>query len=240
MRRRRTVAWKPVLVALLVVNLAVASFRSGLTAIRTINLDGVRKTERLRLERVQAAVQGKPAMQVNPAEIEQIFLGQSRVKSADFRRGIFGSARLTLVYRQAVAKLADKIFLDSEGKIFDDPEIDPVVPPLILAPGLKVTVASIVGVTDYRSIATACELIGRDFPTASVEILETGSLLANIDGGKVVFGRPKDMGSKVETLKGLLRDRPELLKRVKELNLMVPDQPSVRPLKNDQPIQPNP
>lgn len=241
MRRRKTVInWVAIFASVSIVNLVVASFKSPLTAIRNINLDGVRKSERLRLERVQDAVKGVPAMQLDPALVEQFFIGQSRVKQCTFTRNIFGSARLEITYRKAVAVVGGGALLDADGEFFSDPEQGEGLIPLKLATNLKVTSATVMGVTDYRSIAEACVIVSQKLPNATVEVLETGTVRLDLEGGKVVLGKPDNLPEKIDTLLGLLRDRPTLLKNVHELNLMAPDHPSIRPIKNDKPVQSNP
>ncbi len=243
-RRKTVVNWAAVLITALLVNLVVASYKSPLTAVRNINLSGVRKSERLRLERVQELVKGIPAMQLETAAVEQIFLGQSRIKKCQFSRNIFGSARLELTYRKAVASVGGGALLDADGEFFSDPEQGEQLVSLTLAPLLKVTSATLMGVTDFRSIAGACAIVAEKLPNAKVEVLETGTVRLDIEGGKVVLGKPDKLPEKIDTLLGLLRDRPTLLKSVHELNLMVPDHPSVKPIKNpkqdDKPVQPNP
>lgn len=242
MRRRKqtVVQWGAIFATATLVNLVVASYKSPLTAVRNINLEGVRKSERLRLERVQQVVMGVPAMQLDPAVVEQYFLGQSRVKKCTFSRNIFGGARLEIVYRKAVASVGQGAFLDVDGEFFSDPEQKEKLTSLQIAPSLKVTSATVMGVTDFRQIAEACAIVQEKLPEASVEVLETGTVRLDIEGGKVVLGKPSKLPEKIDTLLGLLRDRPTLLKNVHELNLMVPDHPSVKPIKNDKPVQPNP
>lgn len=240
-RRRKTVVnWVAVFAVALLVNCVVASFKSPLTSVRNINLSGVRKSERLRLERVQELVRGVPAMQLDPATVEQLFLGQSRVKRCTFTRNIFGSARLEMTYRKAVADVGKGTLLDQDGEFFSDPEQAPNLISLSLAPSLKVTSATLMGVTDFRRIAEACAIVAGKLPGAKVEVMETGTVRLDIEGGKVVLGKPDKLPEKIDTLLGLLRDRPTLLKSVHELNIMQPDHPSVKPIKNDKPVQPNP
>lgn len=240
-RRRKTVVnWAAGFVVVLLVNLVVASYKSPLTAVRNINLSGVRKSERLQLERVQELIKGVPAMQLEPATVEQLFLGQSRVKKCHFSRNIFGSARLELTYREAVASVGGGALLDRDGEFFADPEQTVNLVSLTLAPSLKVTSATLMGVTDFRRIAEACSIIAEKLPEAKVEVLETGTVRLDLEGGKVVLGKPDKLPEKIDTLLGLLHDRPTLLKSVRELNIMEPDHPSVKPIKNDKPIQQNP
>ncbi len=243
-KRKQVVNWAAIFATTLAVNVVVASYKSPLTAVRNINLSGVRPSERLRLDRVREVVKGVPAMQLDPATVEQFFMGQSRVKHCMFSRNIFGGARLDMTYRKAVATVGNGALLDVDGEFFSDPEQGKDIVQLNLAPSLKVTSATLMGVTDFRRIAEACAIVAEKLPKASVEVLETGTVRLDLEGGKVVLGKPDNLPEKIDTLLGLLRDRPTLLKSVRELNLMAPDNPTVRPIKpaktDDKPVQPNP
>ena len=231
-RRRKTVVnWAAVFGLLLVVNLVIASFKSPLTAVRNINLDGVRESERLQLQRVQDLVLGVPAMQLEPATVEQLFLSQSRVKKCQFSRNVFGSARLEITYRKAVANVGSGALLDGDGEFFSDPEQGKNLVTLVLAPSLKVTSATLMGVTDFRRIAEACAVVSQKLPKAQVEVLETGTVRLILEGGRVVLGKAEKLPEKIDTLLGLLRDRPTLLNSVQELNIMQPDHASITPIK---------
>ena len=239
-RRKRVINWGAIFAVFALVNLIFASFRSPLTAIRRINLSGVRQSERLRLERIQQLVQGVPAMQLDPGSVEQMFLGQSRVKSCTFSRNIFGSGRLEITYRKAVADAGNGALLDADGEFFSDPEQGENLVKLKLAPILKVTSATVMGVTDFRQIAEACAITQGNFPEGSVSVLETGVIRLDIEGGHVILGSPGNLSKKFDTLIGLLRDRPTLLKGIEYLNLTNPDRATVSTNKNDKPVQPNP
>ena len=243
-RRKQVVNWVAIFATTLAVNVVVASYKSPLTAVRNINLSGVRPSERLRIDRVKEIIKGVPAMQLDPASVEQFFMGQSRVKHCAFSRNIFGSARLEMTYRKAVASVGNGALLDADGEFFSDLEQGQDLVKLNLAPSLKVTSATLMGVTDFRRIAEACAIVAQKLPKASVDVLETGTVRLDLEGGKVVLGKPDKLPEKIDTLLGLLRDRPTLLKNVHELNLMAPDHPSVLPIKspipNDKPVQPNP
>jgi hypothetical protein len=170
-------------------------------------------------------------MQLEPANVEQIFLSQSRVKKCQFSRNIFGSARLEITYRKAVANVGSGALLDGDGEFFSDPEQGKNLVTLVLAPSLKVTSATLMGVTDFRRIAEACAVVSQKLPKAQVEVLETGTVRLILEGGRVVLGKPEKLSEKIDTLLGLLRDRPTLLNSVQELNIMRPDHASITPIK---------
>lgn len=235
--------WGNILLLLLALNFALACQYSQITSIRKLTLVDVRYTERERIKLLKEDLKGVPALQIKPRKVEARFTAQSRVKSADFRRNIFGNASLTLEYRQPIAQFGKKpgVFLDSEGSIFGDPEIKPNVPVIILDPGIKVTVASLAGVINFQEIAESTASVSKGLSSVipspnqiTLEVAETGGVSLSLRGCRVVLGTHEELKTKVDALKKLIQSRPNVLEDNFELNLMVPDRPYVKQKKKPQ------
>jgi cell division septal protein FtsQ len=246
-KKKKTVAWKPLFAILLLANGVVACYYSKVTVVRRITLDGVRESERERLQRVLTAIEGKPALKIDPRMVEGTFLAQSRVESADFRRNIFGGSLLRLKYRQPILRIAgnQNAFMDENGIIFSDPEVKSELPSLLLDPSIKLTTVAITGVINSKAIAETCTVLQKKMAntiysgkSVQIEITEAGGVCLNIPKGKVVLGSHDQMKEKIEAFSSHMKSRPDLFENASELNLMVPDKPSVK-LRNPDPMSNN-
>lgn len=234
LRTRRKLNWGPIFMVLLCTNILFACYWSKITAIRTINLDGVRNSERLRLDRISDEIKGIPALKVDPRVVESPFMNQSRIQSADFRRNIFGYARLVLKYRKPIASIDGSkfTFLDESGVIFTDPEVKEPLPSILLQSKIKVTVMAISGVINYRELADLVLLVKANLPETitggipvEIEVQETGALCLNISSGTAILGTSEDLKDKVEKLKQLMLEEPDLFRNYSTINMMVPSRP---------------
>jgi hypothetical protein len=221
---------------LLLANCVFAAYSSKITAIRAINLDGVRKSERLRLERLTDDIKGIPALKIDPRKVESSFMNETRVKKADFRRNIFGIARLILEYRTPVASFvgSKQTFLDKSGVVYWDLEEKGVYPQISLETKIKVSVMAISGVINYASVAELAELVSEKLKDASttgkpieIEVQEAGGVCLNINNGTVILGTNEELSAKIEKLKQVLVEHPDLFEKNSSINLMVPERPQV-------------
>ena len=223
-------------------NVVYACYNSKITQIRSLNLDGVRPSERMRLARITDEIKGKPALKVDPRVVESSFMNQSRIKSADFRRNIFGIARLILQYRTPVAGIvgARQTFLDEMGVVFVDLEEKGTFPQIKLQTKIKVSVMALSGVINYTNVAKLAKLVQSELSTSSragnpieIEVQETGGVCLNINNGVVDLGTGDQLSEKIEKLKQILDEQPDIFEQNSSLNLMVPENPQRVPRKNE-------
>ena len=240
LRGRKRLNWGAIFVLLLIANVIYAGFNSKITSIRSINLDGVRNSERLRLNRISEDMKGIPALKVDPRIVENPFMNESRILEADFRRNIFGIARLILKYRRPVASIAGskQTYLDENGVVFVDPEEKGIYPIILLQSKIKVTVFALSGVINFREIAELAKITETNLPgtltggkPVEIEVQETGGLCLNISDGIVELGSYEQMPLKIKNLKKALEDNPNLLVENKVINLMVPSRLDATPRK---------
>jgi hypothetical protein len=246
-RKRRVINWPPIIVLLIGINIAIGCRYSNLTSVRKLNVVGARASERLRLAGVVKNIENKPALEVNPHQVEGKFLAQTRIKTADFRRNIFGGASLKLEYRSPVYQVGNKpgIYLDSEGVIFGDPEVKKDIPRLKLDSGMQVSVVGITGVIDFAQLAQFGELVTKTFANSNtkpssivIKVEDTGALCLNMQNCLVKLGSFDDLDRKIQTLKRLIGDRPTLFEESKEINLFAYDKPSQLPRQTEPETKP--
>ncbi len=234
LRAKKRLNWGLIFGVLLAINIIFAVFSSKLTAIRTINLDGVRITERDRLSRVANEIKGIPALKVDPRVVETPFMNETRVKNADFRRNVFGVGRLIIVYRKAVASITGpkQTFLDESGVIFTDPEEKSPMPSVLLQDQIKVSVIALCGVINYKQLADLAQIIRTSFPETltganpiEIEVQETGGVCLNMNGGIVILGTNEQLVEKIEKLKQVMKETPDMFKENISINMMPPSHP---------------
>ena len=233
-RSRRRINWPPILVTILCVNTLAACYNSRITQVRSINLDGVRASERLRVDRIVEQIKGKPALKIDPRVVESSFMNESRVKSADFRRNIFGIARLIIHDRNPVAAIdgSAHTYLDESGVVYKDLEEKSVLPQVKLENKIKVSVFALSGAINYSNVAELAQMVrsklmGTNSPDNPIEIdvLETGGVCLNINNGTVELGTFRFLPEKIEKLKQTLADEPKFFEANSKLNLIVPENP---------------
>lgn len=195
-------------------------------------------------------ITGKPALTIDPRRVESSFMNESRVKSADFRRNIFGIGRLIIHYRRAVASIAGspKTYLDEEGVIFFEPEetskFDPApqstLPQVSLDSKIKVSVMAISGVINYKNVANLAKLVRSELSEINktenpieIEVQETGGVCLNINNGIVDLGTSEQLPEKILKLKQILQAQPDLFEANSSLNLMIPENPQRVPRKKE-------
>jgi len=236
-RRKKTLPWPLVVWGLVIANIVVACYYSKVTVIRRIMLDGVRKSERQRLDKVLNEITGIPALRVDPRAVEGAFLAQSRVAKADFRRNVFGGSLLRLEYRTPIAKLSgySQTFIDANGVIFWDPEGSSDVPKLKLAIPYQVTVGTIAGVIELTKLVKAIKLVPTKLNNLSVsansievEYVNGSGVLLNLNDSIVVIGLLEQLDQKFDALAVKLASNPELIQVPYELNFMNYLNPSQR------------
>lgn len=229
---RTKLNWGPIWLLLTFVNVGIACAHSKVTSIRTVNLVGVRNSERQRIARLTEQIKGIPALQVDPFLAEGTFLNQTRVSSVDFRRNFFGIARLTIRYREAVASVkgSPMTFLAKDGTIFDDPEEKSELPVLNFDPTVKlslITVSEVIDGQELAEIVLKIKHIFRDKAPGKLEIQmqDQGGVCLNMDNGIVVLGSSDQLDEKLEKLREIFSAKPDLLTTVSVLNLMTPERP---------------
>ena len=242
LRSRKRINWGPIFVVMLTTNVFFACYFSKITAIRSINLDGVRNSERLRLNRVASEIKGIPAMKVDPRVVESPFMNETRVKNADFRRNIFGIGRLTIQYRTAVASFsgANHTFLDNSGVVFTDLEENSPMPSILLQSKIKVSVMALSGVINYRQLSDLAQIVRSNFPGSisganpiEIEVQETGGVCLNMNSGIVILGTSDQLAEKIEKLKQVLADTPDIFKANISINMMTPAHPQLNQRKKE-------
>lgn len=222
--------WTPLLWGALLLNLLLGLALSPVTGLSTVRVVGAPQYDRDRLRAVLGAHSGAPYLQVDRERIESAALQNLAVERANYRANLFGRGVLDLTYKRPVAKIADAegLYLSSGGSAFPVP----VAPNLAVTvvPPYDVTSSNLAIVSSWRSVAAArmCENIGERLPDREWRLVvsRTGFVELEPDsGGTVEFGSFEHSDQKVEALERILKDDPDVLRRVRRLVLTSPGAP---------------
>lgn len=187
-------------------------------------------------------IKGIPALKVDPRVVESPFMNETRIKNADFRRNVFGVGRLILAYRKAVASITGpkQTFIDESGVVFTDPEEKSAMPSILLEDQIKVSVIALCGVINYKQLADLAQIVRTSFPDSltganpvEIEVQETGGLCLNMNGGIVILGTSDQVTEKIEKLKQVLQENPDLFKDNISINMMKPSLPQMTKRKKE-------
>lgn len=197
---------------------------SPATAIKTLRVVGAPDFERERMGQVAKAIGGRPYMTVNRKQIESMAMEHLAVRSARYRANLFGRAVLEMEYHSPVAKFErlEGVFLSRSGAVFPWPL--PVATSLAVEPPYLPGTRnlSVFGSWQSGTAAAMCENIRERLPKTEWKLVvsQTGFVsLVPSEGARIEFGTIENALEKVQTLERLLREDPDLLGKVSELNL---------------------
>lgn len=234
-RKRRRLKPAPILVLLLIANVAAGIAYSPLTSITKVRVVGAEPFDRPRLQTALQTLTGRPCNQVQPRDVETEALQIPEALDSDFARNIFGHAELKMHYRTPVARLEahpDQL-LDISGQLYSSRQVVSVLPALRLPPENMFPLMSFMQCWPSKSIAEVCAHLPRQIPREGIvlEVMSRGELCLNIgQSGRIVFGSTGQIDEKLNKLEALLKENPRLLTETKELNLTAPSHPVSKPI----------
>lgn len=235
-KRKRRIAWVSLLWIALVANIAAGLWLSPITSLRKVRVQGASEETRAQLTREIWRLNGVPVSKIDPREFESRIQRLSAIRTADFSRGLFGSAVLIIEPRRAVARIAGEsgAFLDDTGAVFSSNLLPAGIPILVLPREAREMNLSLAETWPSASVAEICSRMTEfpQFEDSTVEIGGSGSVsLTTGLGARVFLGSTEKLDEKFSELKRLLGERPELLARIESLNLTAPALPKIVPKK---------
>jgi len=232
--KRKKILWKPILSLLLLINVAIAAFQSRITSVRVVEVKGLRGEDETRIKGLLEELRGVPFSKVRETEIETEVLREAAIRSADLSHNMWGGGELKVAYRTAVARmgLEGNLGLDSEGVIFESPDLSRDLPAIRIAEGGPATLVAIAGDWDNVHLADLAAKV-RAIPLAngvSIDVDRRGEVCLNMNPGRVVLGSCDDLDEKLAALQKRLLVNPAELSQVQSLILTKPDAPAIVPL----------
>ncbi len=227
------IRWAPVLWLLLISNVIAGLLYSPLTSIRRVRAEGAPRWDEERLASILEPLKGVPCAQIRAAEVESAALSDPEVRSARFDRNLFGSAVLSVGYRQPVAALAGhpNVVLARDGILYRCLHIPAGLPTIRIDaehPSPDLTLALDWPAVEVARLALRARGLANGRSMA-IELGKDGSVCLNMGAGQVDFGSCDDMDAKLAVLRRILSKDPAYLSRVKSLNLAVASAPTAVP-----------
>lgn len=238
-RVRRQVAWGPVLWLAFAGNVIAGVMYSAITSIRDVRVVGVKPAYENYVRSILGKNEGRPALQVNPSQIESSILASSAVKDASFVRNILGRATLIVRYREPVAVFESdpKLFLDEEGAVFRSVEKHGALPALDIFGEAVQPTLSFAGRWPTRRIAQLARASTKyDFgPHSKVEVQANGAVSLITDSKVTIrLGSPYSLDAKLQKLDELMSSYPDLFVRAASIQLTAPEYPKWTPRREPQ------
>lgn len=231
---RRPLAAGPVLWFLCCGNLVLGLALSSVTAAYRIRVVGAPPDDHERIERHLQALRAVPCLRSDRRLIESLIQAGDEVAHADFSQNIFGRGVLQVKSRRAVAGLDVErpTALSEDGVVFAT-RTDLSVHPLVKIGGLaKGPNLSIAGAWESGSVASLCADLTAKWPKTrwKVEVDNIGVLsLYRGSGATVVLGSSDDLAEKLKRLEKIMEESPNLMDRVRRIDLTSPKNPVYEP-----------
>ncbi|RMG25709.1 MAG: hypothetical protein D6724_03445 [Armatimonadetes bacterium] len=233
-RIRLNLPWPAIWALVSVAVLVSGIYSSELFQIRVTRVEGAAKWDQARIRKLVQSLQGKPALQINPLAVEQQVEWEPAVMRCEFRRNLFGRARLKIWYRTPLLWFKDErartMAVSRDGTVFElrgkEPNLE--VDRKLVESGSNL---SILSERRLGSVLELAEKIQKMVPrlAGKLTILSSGGLsFKAAEGAAIEFGDGGRLDEKVEVLRRSLEAEPELLKKARTVNLVVPDRPAVR------------
>jgi len=222
--RSRAVEWMALWIVAFLAVLIAALVASPLTRLTIVRVSGAAAHDRAWISASLHDVSRTPALLIDVGSLESRLL-RSGVRSASFRRNVFGRARLTLNYRNPVAKMRDGRAVDEIGTVFFLGER--------LPPNLQIstkvedfsTILTISDPSPLRKLARLAKKLQVSMPklAGTLEIDDKEGLSLSIDGLVVEFGDTSRLDRKVQVLADLFREDPQRAAKGGRIILVDPD-----------------
>jgi len=230
--------WRLILWLLLILNVWLGLTRSPITSLRRVRVETAPAGDQARVRAILAELQNVPCLQINPRNVESLAMNLPEVRSAELTRNIFGSGRLLIQYRHAIARRFNaNIGISADGVMYPSDNLSEDLPTIQLPPDQPAMSLALVGNWPVVALAqTAVEAQGIvPGQPVRIQVEAGGSVSLYIGSGRVVLGSTEDLDKKLDVLRNHLERNPLELSQVESLNLTRPDAPSVVRKKGEAP-----
>lgn len=220
------VAW---LWGLFVLNVVAGLAFSPLTAVQKVRVWGLPVAKQQRVIDELQAVVGVPMLRLNKTSVAYRLGDDGEVDSVTFFPNIFGRAVVRYKMKDPVAKVREsELCLDPSGTPFLCSVVPDRLPIVLPPPRALATSLTFLGGWDSGQTAQLCQKLTAQMPNVewTVAVGDRGiiSLQAG-SSGKVVLGAFARWPKKIEKLKGLLDEQPDIFQKVRQLDLNSPESP---------------
>jgi hypothetical protein len=229
-RKRTKLRPGPILLMLVLVVFVTGMLYSPITGLSKYEVIGARSVDRPQIERIVGQLKGVPWLKVNGQQIESEVMRIQAVEHAEYSQIIFGRGRLTVKYRTPIAAIKSnrKIGMDAKGVLFLTDELPSGLPVVVRPESASELPLTVLGPFPSGVVADLAVKARTVDPQAQLTIWfnREGALCLNIGEAQVVFGAADEIDKKLKALKEILEEEPDLLGKLKRLNLTEPTHPA--------------
>lgn len=226
--------WSQVVWTLLVANVVAGLLVSPATAIRRVRIENATEEQSVAVENAIRKLAGVPFLRANLNESMSKIEGMPSVRAAASSANLFGRAVIRIQQRTPVARVfhQSSLALGADGVIFSYPDLDKSLP-TVKVPAVALNASTTPsGSWPADSVAQVCKLIQESLPPAPwvVAVEPSGEVILRSESNTpILLGAGKQWEKKITRLRQILSEKPELLDKISELNLVSPDNPAYRP-----------
>ncbi len=229
-RRRRQFNWTGFLWLLALANIAAGLAWSPATSVKRVRVVGAAPADRVSISDAAQTMRNVPCLRANPKLMETLVLASDEVEDAAFSQNLFGRGLLKVKNHRPVAAVSEhkSLLLASNGDVYQTKQPAPALPVAKLPPEAFGPNTCLCGGWESGQIAELCALLVTQLPNLdwSVAVDRRGVIsLGCRTGGQVILGSSEGLSDKVRRLRQQLQVDPQLLSKVKVLNLTAPNHP---------------
>lgn len=234
MARRRRINWSPVLWCLTVVNVLAGLAWSPMTSAAKVRVVGALPSDQERIREAVQRVKGKPALRDGAQAMLEAVYRRPDVRKVTWTQNLFRRGLLTVTYDPPVARLMGQpsTVLTARGQLSPTQEDVSGLPEVEFFALVRSPMATLGRPVELQRVADVCRrAVDLQIDNVSIQVQETGAVCLNSGkAGRVLLGAPDDLDAKFEKLDELLAGNPRLLTAGKEIVLIAPSKPTVRPM----------
>ncbi|MDX2066252.1 MAG: hypothetical protein SFX74_10960 [Fimbriimonadaceae bacterium] len=200
--------------------------------VRKVRVVGVAAPERAAVTEHVRSVRGISVWNLNRQIVESRVVNLPNIASASFDTNLFGRGVLKVEYREPVARLTGtrNIALAYDGTVYrtsqDLTQLPEVQVPATDMQGSTVMLGRI-PTAQLAYVAIRARNLG---PAArgKIRYSREGGIYLDYNNKQIVLGQALQLEEKIDMILALRRADPELLDRIKVLNVMAPNNPAAR------------
>lgn len=234
MARKRRLNWGPVLWTAAVFNTAAGLAWSPITAVSKARVEGALPTDQDRIRLALQALAKKPALRGGAERTVEELYRRADVRSVKWSQNLFRRGLLEIRYDRPVARFASppNAILTTRGQIAQTKEPIDALPVVTFFDGAREPAAAFGAPCETQKVADVCSRASSlGIENLSITVQANGAVCLNSgDSGRVALGSPDDLDTKFEKLQEILSSQPTLLSSRREIVLLAPSKPTVRPL----------
>lgn len=229
-RRKLRLNWTLTIWLMLIANVAVGYVYSPISSPTKIRVIGAPREDQMRITAYLTDLANLPFSKISIRQVETQVVANPAISGADFTLNPFGRGILRVKARTPVARIsnAKNVVLGDDGVVFRSTAAGLEIPSLKLPSEALNPNLSLFAPWEPARVAKICADFSAILPKGLWEITidQRGAICFNRTGScRILLGDTDALEEKLQTLRKILADQPQILERAAELNLTEPSSP---------------